>query len=253
MVGVESQISLCYLAWVVNLASKLLSADGDKEFVMKFNEGLRGFLAQRCKNKAVRYVAVAEYGERSRRGVIIIPEGRGGVGWKALEDCFQEVVDHLGRSRNGRVTVEDGGRREGVSFVDVVKGGPLLALSSPLFSRLFVSVTGGKKWSRAEKMKSHTDQEANVSMSNILAINAKVGNIDMEGIFCPKHIGERLLGLRLKLDRIIGSLNYVEDIGLKREGPSCFDCSLEAHQVGSTEVPKVTHMERGGQVGLGLG
>lgn len=55
---------------------------------MKFNEGSHGFLAQRCKTNARRYFAVAEYGERSRRGVIMISEGRGGVRWKSLEDCF---------------------------------------------------------------------------------------------------------------------------------------------------------------------
>ncbi|KAB1203635.1 hypothetical protein CJ030_MR8G000648 [Morella rubra] len=64
-----------------------------------------------------------------------------------------------------------------------------------------------------------------------------------EGIFCPKHIGERLLGLRLKLNRIIGSLNYVGDLGLKREGPGCSDCSLVAHGVGSAE--EMTDLETG--------
>lgn len=125
---------------------------------MNFNEGSHGFLAQRCMNKAGRYVVVTEYGERSRRGVIMIPEGSDGDGWKSLVECFQEVVDHLGRSRKGQVFAGIGGHREGVSFADAVNLAPSAVISGFLNSRPAVTVAGSKKWLRADKIKSHAVQ-----------------------------------------------------------------------------------------------
>lgn len=49
------------VVWMVNLASRLQVGD-NKEFVVKFNEASRAFLAQRCSNRAGRYVAIAEFG-----------------------------------------------------------------------------------------------------------------------------------------------------------------------------------------------
>lgn len=48
--------------WLANMANKLLVAEAACSFVLKFNEALRAFLAQRCSNKARRYVAIIEYG-----------------------------------------------------------------------------------------------------------------------------------------------------------------------------------------------
>lgn len=61
---------------MVNLASRLQMADSQK-----INEASRGFLTQRCSNKAGRYVAIAEYSGGRRKGVVMIPEGKGGSGW----------------------------------------------------------------------------------------------------------------------------------------------------------------------------
>lgn len=51
--------------WMVNMAGKLSAATGDQSFVLKANDVSRAFLAQRCANKARRYVAIAEYGGRA--------------------------------------------------------------------------------------------------------------------------------------------------------------------------------------------
>lgn len=37
--------------------------------------------AQKCMNKGGRYIALAELGERHRRGVVMILEGKSSAGW----------------------------------------------------------------------------------------------------------------------------------------------------------------------------
>ncbi|KAB1215950.1 putative ADP-ribosylation factor GTPase-activating protein AGD8 [Morella rubra] len=109
--------------WIVNLASRLQMVDNKKEVVVKFNEASRGFLAQRCSNKAGRYVAVAEFGGGRRKGVVMILEGKEGAGWKELADVFQEVVSHLSQPKRGREGSYGVGVCKEVSLVDVVKKG----------------------------------------------------------------------------------------------------------------------------------
>ncbi|KAB1206137.1 hypothetical protein CJ030_MR7G014282 [Morella rubra] len=89
--------------WVINMGERLMAANGDSSFVSKANDYSQALLAQRCVNKAGRYVAILEYGEGRRRGVVMVPEGKGGEGWRLLTGVFQEVVDHLSRVNGGKV------------------------------------------------------------------------------------------------------------------------------------------------------
>ncbi|KAB1201117.1 hypothetical protein CJ030_MR0G005030 [Morella rubra] len=144
------------VVWLVNLASKLLGAAVDQDVILKFNEGSRAFLAQRCANKSGRYVVVIEFGEGRRRGVVMVLEGRGGAGWKALAECFQGVVDHLGSVGKRHGSAGAVGWREGVSFVEVVKlGRQWLSMSSlcPFLEVTFhlQEVKGGRVWRRRRR------------------------------------------------------------------------------------------------------
>ncbi|KAB1213041.1 Cycloartenol synthase [Morella rubra] len=73
--------------WMANLVGKLLAADADCPFVLKFNAS-RAFLAQRCWNKVERYAAIVEYGEGRRRGLIMVPKHIDGRGWNMMAECF---------------------------------------------------------------------------------------------------------------------------------------------------------------------
>lgn len=85
--------------WIVNLVEKLLTVAGNQAIALKFNEASRAFLAQRYSNKAGRYVAIAQYGEGRRRGVVMIPKGKERARWKELVGIFQEVVEQFGKAR----------------------------------------------------------------------------------------------------------------------------------------------------------
>ncbi|KAB1206533.1 hypothetical protein CJ030_MR7G000011 [Morella rubra] len=110
--------------WVINMGERLMAANGDSSFVSKANDYSQALLAQRCVNKAGRYVAILEYGEGRRRGVVMVPEGKGGEGWRLLTGVFQEVVDHLSRVNGGKVGQRVSGHQElrgGLSFAGAVK------------------------------------------------------------------------------------------------------------------------------------
>lgn len=67
----------------------------------------------------------------------MIPEGRGGVGWNLMAECFQEVVDHLGNVRKGKIVAGGARQRIGVSYTGTVKSGPSLVVTEvpPLTER----------------------------------------------------------------------------------------------------------------------
>lgn len=111
--------------WMVNLASRLLVVDGQRDVTLKFNESLSAFLAQRCSNKARRYVAISEFRRGRRKWVVMFLEGKGRSGWNELARVFQEVVSHLVKIKRERWGAGSSSYRKGVSFAKVVKKGPL--------------------------------------------------------------------------------------------------------------------------------
>ncbi|KAB1209363.1 hypothetical protein CJ030_MR6G016534 [Morella rubra] len=78
---------------MVNMVDKMLTIAGNQIVVLKFNEASRAFLAQRCSNKASRFVAISQYGEGHRRGVVMIHEDKEGAGRKELAGIFQVAVN----------------------------------------------------------------------------------------------------------------------------------------------------------------
>jgi hypothetical protein len=58
----------------------LLGFPGDKEFVKSFREGTKVLIVSRGGNKDGRFFETAAYGMGGRRGILLIPKGRGGWG-----------------------------------------------------------------------------------------------------------------------------------------------------------------------------
>ncbi|KAB1204015.1 Ribosome-binding ATPase YchF [Morella rubra] len=114
----------------VDIAGLVKGANQGEGLGNKFLSHIREVdsILQRCANKAGRYVAIAEFGEGRRRGVVLIPEGKGGEGWRLLAGVFQEVVDYL---RSGKVITGNKGKhlsgreglKGGLSFAEVVNKG----------------------------------------------------------------------------------------------------------------------------------
>lgn len=97
--------------WILNMVNKLRTADKTKDFLAKFNGSSRTFLAQRCANSRGGYLIIAHYGERSWRGVVMVPEGANGEGWASISHVFLRFVDSfIIGDKAKRRTIEAGSR-----------------------------------------------------------------------------------------------------------------------------------------------
>jgi len=108
-----------------------LGLPGDQEFIKSFREGLKVLIARRGGNKDGRFLEAAAYGLGSRRGIMLIPEGRGGWGWHKFFGELRKASDFLFASVVlGKVGKEEGDRlgftckRMGPSFATVVRSAP---------------------------------------------------------------------------------------------------------------------------------
>lgn len=79
--------------WMVNMVDKLRAVSKSEEFVAKFTELPRVFLAQHCANSRSWYLTIAQYRERRRTGVVMVPKGVDGEGWAVFSRVFRAVVD----------------------------------------------------------------------------------------------------------------------------------------------------------------
>jgi hypothetical protein len=77
--------------WLASTLETLLGFSGDHDFVKSFKEGSKLLIAQRGENKAGRFLEAAAYGLGGRRGLILIPEGRGGWGWRKFSSELRIV------------------------------------------------------------------------------------------------------------------------------------------------------------------
>lgn len=75
--------------WIVNMVNKLRTTEKTKDFVAKFNESSRAFLAQRCTNSHGRYLMIAQYMERLERSGDGVKRGE----WRALGFGFAYVSE----------------------------------------------------------------------------------------------------------------------------------------------------------------
>lgn len=191
--------------WMVNMAGKLMAAQGEHSYILKANDMHCAFLAQRCANEAGRYVSIVQYGEGRRRGVIVVPEGVGGEGWRLLAGLFQEVVEHLGRIKEGRNGKKIAGQvwlRGGHSFAEVVKEGKSLVVAGK--QALVDACVGGKGKKVAltlQTQKKHADQ-ATFQFSKALVKDRETVALmgDSRGL---ADFRKRLLDMRVELDKLI--------------------------------------------------
>lgn len=109
------------VVWLANLFGKLVDSTEVRDFSEYFNESKRAFLAQRCSNKNSSYMVLAEFGDRCRRGVVIIPEGRLKSGWKSFATACEELISVLGELRRRRVGPGGSEIRPGSSFAQIVQ------------------------------------------------------------------------------------------------------------------------------------
>jgi hypothetical protein len=77
--------------WLASMLETLLGFSGDHDFVKSFREGSKLLIACRGENKAGRFLEAAAYGLGGRRGLILIPEGRGGWGWRKFSGELRTV------------------------------------------------------------------------------------------------------------------------------------------------------------------
>lgn len=80
------------VAWLKKVVEKLVHLVEDFAFVDFSREGNRAFIAQKGSNRACRFLEVAEYAVCGCRGLIIVPEGCEGHGWKILADELGKVM-----------------------------------------------------------------------------------------------------------------------------------------------------------------
>jgi hypothetical protein len=82
-------------AWLASTMEVLLGFPGDKEFVKSFREGAKVLIVHRGGNKDGRFLEVAAYGMGTRRGILLIPEGRGGWVWHKFFGELRNAKDFL--------------------------------------------------------------------------------------------------------------------------------------------------------------
>jgi hypothetical protein len=137
------------LGWLASTMESLQWCQAEKEFIKSFREGSKVLIARRGGNAAGRFLEVAVYGVGGRRGIIYIPEGRDGRGWRTFVSVLDKISAFLKeQTRLGvarPVTVLEKPRRNGEgaigghdmagssralsndvtpSFADVLRSGP---------------------------------------------------------------------------------------------------------------------------------
>jgi hypothetical protein len=125
------------IGWLASTMENLQWFPGE-DFIRSFREGSKVLIVRRGGNAVGRFLEVAVYGAGGRRGIIFIPEGRDGRGWRSfvLEldkfSAFLKVPLRLGvvcpatvREKTRRKGDGDFFSKDGApSFADVLRSGP---------------------------------------------------------------------------------------------------------------------------------
>jgi hypothetical protein len=83
------------LVWLVDAVEEAMGAQRKEEFARTFWEGARILKVRMESNKAGRFLEVAVFVKGGRKGVIRLPEGRGGWGWQCFLDKLRILVANL--------------------------------------------------------------------------------------------------------------------------------------------------------------
>jgi hypothetical protein len=104
--------------WLASTLEVLLGVLEDQDFVKSFREGSKVLIARRSGNKVGHFLEASVFRMGGRRGLILIPEGRGGWGWHKFSDELRKAAEYLlamvgcGFSSSGE-TVKKDGKEEG--------------------------------------------------------------------------------------------------------------------------------------------
>jgi hypothetical protein len=125
--------------WLASTLEILLGFPEDQEFIKSFREGSEILIARRGSNHADHFLKEAIFGLGGRKGLILIPEGRGGWGWlKFLDELRKDAVFLSAKMDCGAgspyVSVNNEGKEveakmgmfpcwKGPSFVEVLRSG----------------------------------------------------------------------------------------------------------------------------------
>lgn len=63
-----------------------------RDFYTSTREGFRSFIALRRSNDRGRFLEVVVYGEGGHRSFILIPEDKGGRGWRSMREVMREAL-----------------------------------------------------------------------------------------------------------------------------------------------------------------
>jgi hypothetical protein len=72
------------IEWLALTIENLQWCSEEKDFIRSFREGSKVLIFRQGGNAAGRFLEVAVYGVGGRRGIIFIPEGRDGRGWRSF-------------------------------------------------------------------------------------------------------------------------------------------------------------------------
>ena len=106
--------------WLADVVGEAMVAQR-KDFARTCHDGERVLKVRLGSNKAGCFLEVAVFVEGSRKGVIRIPEGRGGWGWQRFADELRSLVAHLLETSMPEVSVANVGEvGKSPSAADVV-------------------------------------------------------------------------------------------------------------------------------------
>ncbi len=80
------------VAWLKTTVEALIRNTEVTEFIKSSRDGNNAFIAQKCSNRSDQYLEVMEYAMGGCRGLIVIPEGREGRGWRSFPAELRKVV-----------------------------------------------------------------------------------------------------------------------------------------------------------------
>jgi hypothetical protein len=125
--------------WLAATLEMLLGILEEQDFIKSFREGSKVLIARTGGNRAGRFLEATTFGLGGRKGLIFIPEGRGGRGWQKFSGELSKAVEFLS------TTVGTGLGPSSLSTKKDAKAlGPSLGLASkwtrPSFAEVLCSV-----------------------------------------------------------------------------------------------------------------
>jgi hypothetical protein len=200
------------VSWLLETVEAAVLSQAKEEIAKSFREGDKVTMVHGGGNKAGIFLEVSVYAEGGRKGVIWLPEGRFGRGWRRFAGELRQLV--AGQIKK----IEKAGSLPGVSlersFVDVLRStqgvktkasGLQVSSASPL--DLFPAHSGFEMGSGGET-RSAVDCAALESSPGVQAV-AAAGHEDltkMKGIFGITELLRYLGLINAKLDRVIAEL-----------------------------------------------